>query len=306
MPNNDIERTLRLPITGRDSKVAIDLKVIGKAESKKARKLLLELIDKAIKASENINNAVKLFSRLEYEIEQFDEIVEFFDVTPTSLAASLVQLQFHSIVVENWESEGPTVTAKLRKGTKKGKSYKLPAPTMIVILKSKSYKNKHGEDILNGDTSGNLAGVSEMTYALDKEANVALDTLVKHLPEGVVRGAMSELTDDLRDSVREMMDEVMGSCGHESAEVGANSGREAMRKYSSNGEAQRKFAAHKLRTVLSAIESGDAGYREALDELLKNDDTRGIVLDGFDEWRKERGEKSDNVMPMPGEIHGEA
>ncbi len=116
MPNNDISGDLSFSRPGFNPKIGIQFSVVGKAEHKRCNELLKELVSKAQKAQRNTNSSVKLFNRLEYEIEQFDELLDFFDVSPVALAASFLQLTLHGALVEKFARKAPTVTAKRGKG----------------------------------------------------------------------------------------------------------------------------------------------------------------------------------------------
>ena len=291
MPDNDISGDLSFGRPGFNPKIGIQFSVVGKAEHKRCNELLKELVSKAQKAQRNANSSVKLFTRLRCEIEQFDELLDFFDVTPVALAASFLQLTLHSKFVKKLARKAPIITANRGKG----KSYELPVPVMVLVLKSKSYKNKHGERLLNDNPRH--AGESEMTYSLDKEGEDIICNILEEVPANVIDGAMQELTYGLYSSVAENLIKVMKACGF-------SNGNQAGIDESSQSE----FGKRKLKELLSDVADGEY-KRETLETILKDDDMRSVFLDGFEsykEWLSSGHKSYDNVMPMPGEILAEA
>jgi len=272
-------------------KAIINLKVVDKAELEKASELFRQLSKLANKALKSTRSPAAFFRILEYEMESFKEFTEFFDVSPVGLAAGMVQMRFHEIAVDNWDDAGATIDAKGEQGGK----YKLPPPTMMLVLRSKAYQKEHGNIVMNDslDKYGDdMAGISEIGYIYADEEAKVIHALEKHVPKDVLSKAVSAVTSALRESVSEAMTRLMKKC-----EYGTNESRSKEPE-----DVRRDFARHKVKKLLSGLEGGD--FFNTLGEVLRDDEMRDFIQKDFDEWRK--AQASEHVMPMPGEIHGEA
>jgi hypothetical protein len=272
-------------------KAIINLKVVDKAELEKASELFRQLSKLANKALKSTRSPAAFFRILEYEMESFKEFTEFFDVSPVALAAGMVQMRFHEIAVDNWDDAGATIDAKGGRGGK----YKLPPPTMMLVLRSKAYQKEHGNIVMNDslDKYGDdMAGISEIGYIYADEEAKVIHALEKHVPKDVLSKAVSAVTSALRESVSEAMTRLMKKC-----EYGTNESRSKEPE-----DVRRDFARHKVKKLLSGLEGGD--FFNTLGEVLRDDEMRDFIQKDFDEWRK--AQASEHVMPMPGEIHGEA
>ena len=279
-----------LTLTSCD-KTVINLKVTGKAELEEARGLFSKLSKIANKALKGCKTPSAFFSRLEYEVEYFNEFVEFFDVSPVALAAGMTQLRFHEIAVDNWDDAGATINAKGEQGGK----YKLPPPTMMLVLRSKAYQKKHGNIVMNDsldEFGDNMAGISEIGYIYADEEIDAIEELGKHVSKDIVENALSSATEALRQATHEAMLKVMKSCEYGTAESKTNK----------PDKVKREFAKQKVKKMLSGLEGDD--FLNALGGILRDDEMRSFISKDFAEWRK--NETSENVMPMPGEVIGEA
>ena len=279
-----------LTLTGCD-KTVISLKVTGKAELVEACELFSKLSKIANKALKGCKTPSAFFSRLEYEVEYFNEFTEFFDVSPVALAAGMTQLRFHEIAVDNWDTLGVTIDAKGEQGGR----YKLPPPTMMLVLRSKGYQKKNGETIMNDslDKYGeNMAGISEIGYIYADDEMLAIEALEKYVPKNVLSKAVGAVTLALRKSVSKDMVKLMKGC-----EYGTN---ESSSKEPEDIKGE--FARQKIQGILSGLEGDD--FFNALGKILRNDTMRSFIQKDFDKWCKNEG--SENIMPMPGEIHGEA
>ena len=280
-----------LTLTGCE-KTVINLKVTDKAELEEARELFVKLSKIANKALKGSKTPTAFFSRLEYEAEFFDEFTEFFDVSPVALAAGITQLRFHEIAVDNWEDAGATITAKGEQGGK----YKLPPPTMMLVLRSKKYQKEHGNTIMNDslDEYGeNLAGISEIGYIYaDDEADI-IEELEKHMPKDVIEKAVEATTDAISKATQKMMLKVMKSCEYGTAESRSNK----------PDKIKKEFAKQKVKKLLSGLEGDD--FFNTLGEVLRNDEMRSFIKNDFEDWLKDNGREIP-MMPMPGDIHGEA
>ena len=279
-----------MTLTGCD-KAVINIKITGKAELETASELFSKLSKIANKALKGCHTPSAFFGRLEYEAESFNEFTEFFDVSPVALAAGMTQLRFHEIAVDNWDDAGATITARGEQGGK----YKLPPPTMMLVLRSKKYQKEHGNTIMNDslDEYGeNMAGISEIGYIYaDDEADI-IEELEKHMPKDVIEKAVEATTDAIRRATQNAMLKVMKSCEYGTAESQSNK----------PDKIKKEFAKQKVKKLLSGLKGDD--FFNTLGEVLRNDEMRSFIKNDFDEWRKNNN--SDNIMPMPGEIHGEA
>ena len=272
-------------------KAIINLKVVDKAELEKASELFRQLSKLANKALKSTRSPAAFFRILEYEMESFKEFTEFFDVSPVALAAGMVQMRFHEIAVDNWDDAGATIDAKGGRGGK----YKLPPPTMMLVLRSKAYQKEHGNIVMNDslDKYGDdMAGISEIGYIYADEEIEIIHALEEYVPKDVLSKAVTAVTSALRDAVNVSMIHLMKKCKY-----GTNESRSKEPE-----DVRRDFARHKVKKLLSGLEGGD--FFNTLGEVLRDDEMRDFIQKDFDEWRK--AQASEHVMPMPGEIHGEA
>ena len=294
MSNKDNGHIIRLTNSNCDRAV-INLKVTGKAELEKASELfnnLTKLSNKALRGSDyRIGGA--FFRLLKYEVESFNEFIEFFDVSPVGLAAGMTQLRFHELAVENWDDIGATINSRGRRGGE----YKLPPPTMMLVLRSKAYQKEHGNTVMNDSLDDNLVGVSEISYICsDKDAKI-LEDLEKYVPKKALAKAMGCITMALRDSSDLAMSKLMN--GDEEPDID-------MAYPPSRSEKDMKFAKNKIKEILSGLEGDD--FFKKLGEVLRDDDMRDFISSDFNDWLNKNGGDGREmpVMPMPGEIHGEA
>ena len=272
-------------------KTVINLRVIDNAELKKASELFRQLSKLANKALKSSKTPSAFFRILEYEVDSFNEFTEFFDVSPVGLAAGMTQMRFHEIAVDNWDDAGATIDAKGGRGGK----YKLPPPTMMLVLRSKAYQKENGNSVMNDsldEYGDDMAGISEIGYIYADEEIEIIHALEEHVPKGVLSKAVSAVTSALRESVSEAMTRLMKKC-----EYGTN---ESSSKEPE--DVKREFAKQKVKKILSGLEGDD--FFNTLGEVLRDDEMRDFIQKDFDEWRK--AQASEHVMPMPGEIHGEA
>ena len=279
-----------LNLTGCD-KTVINLRVTDKAELEKARELFSKLSKLANKALKSSKTPSAFFRILEYEVESFDEFIEFFDVSPVGLAAGMTQLRFHEIAVDNWDTVGATIDAKGEQGGK----YKLPPPTMMLVIRSKGYQKENGDIIMNDslDKYGeDMAGISEIGYIYSDDEALAIEALEKHVPKNVLSKAVGAVTLALKDSVNQAMVKLMKRC-----EYGTNESDSKEPE-----DIKGVFARQKIQNILLGLEGDD--FFSALGKILRNDEMRSFINKDFDRWCK--NETSENMMPMPGEIHGEA
>mgnify|MGYP005828027649 FL=1 len=272
-------------------KAVINLRVTGKAELEKASELFRQLSKLANKALKSSKSASAFFRILEYEVESFNEFTEFFDVSPVALAAGMTQMRFHEIAVDNWDDIGATIDAKGQKGGK----YKLPPPTMMLVLRSKEYQKKHGNIVMNDsldEYGSDMAGISEIGYIYADEEIEIIEALEKHVPKDVLSKAVSAVTSALKDSVNGAMIKLMKQC-----EYGTNESNSKEPE-----DVRREFAKQKVKKLLSGLQGDD--FFDTLGQVLRDDEMRDFIQKDFNEWRK--AQTSEHVMPMPGEIHGEA
>ena len=272
-------------------KAIINLRVTGKAELKKASELFSKLSKLANKALKSSKSASAFFRILEYEVESFNEFTEFFDVSPVGLAAGMTQMRFHEIAVGNWSDIGATINSKGKQGGK----YRLPPPTMMLVLRSKAYQKEHGNIVMNDslDKYGeDTAGVAEIGYIYADDEIEAIEALEEHIPKNVLSKAVGAVTLALKDSVNTAMIKLMEKCEYGTAESDSIE----------PDDVKKEFAKQKVKKILSGLEGDD--FFNTLGEVLRDDEMRSFIQKDFDEWRKNQG--SDNIMPMPGEIHGEA
>ena len=272
-------------------KAVINLRVTGKAELEKASELFSKLSKLANKALKSSKSASAFFRILEYEVESFNEFTEFFDVSPVALAAGMTQMRFHEIAVDNWDDAGATIDAKGQQGGK----YKLPPPTMMLVLRSKEYQKKHGNIVMNDsldEYGSDMAGISEIGYIYADEEIEIIEALEKHVPKDVLSKAVSAVTSALKDSVNGAMIKLMKQC-----EYGTNESNSKEPE-----DVRREFAKQKVKKLLSGLQGDD--FFDTLGQVLRDDEMRDFIQKDFNEWRK--AQTSEHVMPMPGEIHGEA
>ena len=59
-----------------------------------------------------------------------------------------------------------------------------------------------------------------------------------------------------------------------------------------------------MKIIINGNEAQENFPGNTLGEVLRDDEMRNFIQKDFNEWRKNEG--LENVMPMPGEIHGEA
>jgi|TARA_R110002020_G_C16170815_1_gene764064 hypothetical protein len=272
-------------------KAIINLRVTGKAELKKASELFSKLSKLANKALKSSKSASAFFRILEYEVESFNEFTEFFDVSPVALAAGMTQMRFHEIAVDNWDDAGATIDAKGQQGGK----YKLPPPTMMLVLRSKEYQKKHGNIVMNDsldEYGSDMAGISEIGYIYADDEIEVIEALEEHVPKDVLSKAVGAVTSALKESVNGAMIKLMKQC-----EYGTNESDSKEPE-----DVKREFAKQKVKKLLSGLQGDD--FFNTLGEVLRDDEMRSFIQNDFDKWRKNEG--YENVMPMPGEIHGEA
>jgi len=272
-------------------KTVINLRVIDNAELKKASELFRQLSKLANKALKSSKTPSAFFRILEYEVDSFNEFTEFFDVSPVGLAAGMTQMRFHEIAVDNWDDTGATINSKGEQGGK----YKLPPPTMMLVLRSKAYQKEHGNIVMNDslDEYGeDMAGISEVGYIYADDEVEAIEALEEHVPKNVLSKAVGAVTMALKDSVNEAMVKLMKRCEYGTAESDNNK----------PDNVKKEFAKQKVKKILSGLEGDD--FFNTLGEVLRDDEMRSFIQEDFNEWRKNEGH--DNMMPMPGEIHGEA
>jgi len=272
-------------------KAVINLRVTGKAELEKASELFSKLSKLANKALKGSKTPSAFFRILEYEMESFNEFTEFFDVSPVGLAAGMTQMRFHEIAVNNWDDAGATIDARGEQGGK----YKLPPPTMMLVLRSKAYQKEHGNIVMNDsldEYGDDMAGISEVGYIYANPEIEAIEALEEHVPKNVLSKAVNAVTLALRESVNEAMIKLMKKCEYGTDEASSNEPEDV----------RREFARSKVKKLLSGLQGDD--FFNTLGEVLRDDEMRSFIQKDFDEWRKNEG--YENVMPMPGEIHGEA
>ena len=272
-------------------KTVINLRVIDKAELKKASELFRQLSKLANKALKSSKSPSAFFRILEYEVDSFNEFTEFFDVSPVGLAAGMTQMRFHEIAVDNWDDAGATIDAKGEQGGK----YKLPPPTMMLVLRSKAYQKENGNTVINDslDEYGeDMAGISEIGYIYADDEIETIEALEEHVPKKVLSKAVGAVTMALKDSVNLAMIKLMKKCEYGTAESGSNK----------PDNVKKEFAKQKVKKILSGLEGDD--FFNTLGEVLRDDEMRSFIQEDFNEWRKNEG--YDNMMPMPGEIRGEA
>ena len=272
-------------------KTVINLRVIDNAELKKASELFRQLSKLANKALKSSKSPSAFFRILEYEVDSFNEFTEFFDVSPVGLAAGMTQMRFHEIAVDNWDDAGATIDAKGEQGGK----YKLPPPTMMLVLRSKAYQKEHGNIVMNDsldDYGDDMAGISEVGYIYADDEIEAIEALEEHVPKNVLSKAVGAVTMALKDSVNLAMVKLMKKCEYGTAESDNNK----------PDNVKKEFAKQKVKKILSGLEGDD--FFNTLGEVLRDDEMRSFIQEDFNEWRKNEGH--DNMMPMPGEIHGEA
>ena len=272
-------------------KTVINLRVIDNAELKKASELFRQLSKLANKALKSSKTPSAFFRILEYEVDSFNEFTEFFDVSPVGLAAGMTQMRFHEIAVDNWDDAGATINSKGEQGGK----YKLPPPTMMLVLRSKAYQKEHGNIVMNDslDEYGeDMAGISEVGYIYADDEVEAIEALEEHVPKNVLSKAVGAVTMALKDSVNEAMVKLMKRCEYGTAESDNNK----------PDNVKKEFAKQKVKKILSGLDGDD--FFNTLGEVLRDDEMRSFIQEDFNEWRKNEGH--DNMMPMPGEIHGEA
>ena len=288
MSNNDNGHFINLTSC---EKTVINLRVIDKAELKKASELFRQLSKLANKALKSSKSPSAFFRILEYEVDSFNEFTEFFDVSPVGLAAGMTQMRFHEIAVDNWDDAGATIDAKGEQGGK----YKLPPPTMMLVLRSKAYQKENGNTVMNDslDEYGeDMAGISEIGYIYADDEIETIEALEEHVPKKVLSKAVGAVTMALKDSVNLAMIKLMKKCEYGTAESGSNK----------PDNVKKEFAKQKVKKILSGLEGDD--FFNTLGEVLRDDEMRSFIQEDFNEWRKNEGH--DNMMPMPGEIHGEA
>jgi len=288
MSNNDNGHFINLTSC---EKTVINLRVIDKAELKKASELFRQLSKLANKALKSSKSPSAFFRILEYEVDSFNEFTEFFDVSPVGLAAGMTQMRFHEIAVDNWDDAGATIDAKGEQGGK----YKLPPPTMMLVLRSKAYQKENGNTVMNDslDEYGeDMAGISEIGYIYADDEIETIEALEEHVPKKVLSKAVGAVTMALKDSVNLAMIKLMKKCEYGTAESGSNK----------PDNVKKEFAKQKVKKILSGLEGDD--FFNTLGEVLRDDEMRSFIQEDFNEWRKNEG--YDNMMPMPGEIRGEA
>ena len=272
-------------------KTVINLRVIDNAELKKASELFRQLSKLANKALKSSKTPSAFFRILEYEVDSFNEFTEFFDVSPVGLAAGMTQMRFHEIAVDNWDDAGATINSKGEQGGK----YKLPPPTMMLVLRSKAYQKKHGNVVMNDsldEYGDNMAGITEIGYIYADDEVETIEALEEHVPKKVLSKAVGAVTMALKDSVNLAMIKLMKKCEYGTAESGSNK----------PDNVKKEFAKQKVKKILSGLEGDD--FFNTLGEVLRDDEMRSFIQEDFNEWRKNEG--YDNMMPMPGEIRGEA
>ncbi len=288
MSNNDNGHFINLTSC---EKTVINLRVIDKAELKKASELFRQLSKLANKALKSSKSPSAFFRILEYEVDSFNEFTEFFDVSPVGLAAGMTQMRFHEIAVDNWDDAGATIDAKGEQGGK----YKLPPPTMMLVLRSKAYQKENGNTVMNDslDEYGeDMAGISEIGYIYADDEIQTIEALEEHVPKKILSKAVGAVTLALKDSVNLAMIKLMKKCEYGTAESGSNK----------PDNVKKEFAKQKVKKILSGLEGDD--FFNTLGEVLRDDEMRSFIQEDFNEWRKNEG--YDNMMPMPGEIRGEA
>ena len=272
-------------------KTVINLRVIDNAELKKASELFRQLSKLANKALKSSKSPSAFFRILEYEVDSFNEFTEFFDVSPVGLAAGMTQMRFHEIAVDNWDDAGATIDAKGEQGGK----YKLPPPTMMLVLRSKAYQKEHGNIVMNDsleEYGEDMAGISEIGYIYADDEIETMEALKEHVPKKILSNALGAVTIALKDSVNLSMIKLMKKCEYGTAESDSNK----------PDNIKKEFAKQKVKKILSGLEGDD--FFNTLGEVLRDDEMRSFIQEDFNEWRKNEGH--DNIMPMPGEIHGEA
>ena len=272
-------------------KTVINLRVIDNAELKKASELFRQLSKLANKALKSSKSPSAFFRILEYEVDSFNEFTEFFDVSPVGLAAGMTQMRFHEIAVDNWDDAGATIDAKGEQGGK----YKLPPPTMMLVLRSKAYQKEHGNIVMNDsleEYGEDMAGISEIGYIYADDEIETMEALKEHVPKKILSNALGAVTIALKDSVNLAMIKLMKKCEYGTAESDSNK----------PDNIKKEFAKQKVKKILSGLEGDD--FFNTLGEVLRDDEMRSFIQEDFNEWRKNEG--YDNMMPMPGEIHGEA
>ena len=211
-------------------KAIINLRVTGKAELKKASELFSKLSKLANKALKSSKSASAFFRILEYEVESFNEFTEVFDVSPVALAAGMTQMRFHEIAVDNWDDIGATIDAKGQKGGK----YKLPPPTMMLVLRSKEYQKKHGNIVMNDsldEYGSDMAGISEIGYIYADEEIEIIEALEKHVPKDVLSKAVSSVTSALKYSVNGAMIKLMKQCEYGTNESDSKEPEDVKREF---------------------------------------------------------------------------
>ena len=254
-------------------KAVINLRVTGKAELEKASELFRQLSKLANKALKSSKSASAFFRILEYEVESFNEFTEFFDVSPVALAAGMTQMRFHEIAVDNWDDIGATIDAKGQKGGK----YKLPPPTMMLVLRSKEYQKKHGNIVMNDsldEYGSDMAGISEIGYIYADEEIEIIEALEKHVPKDVLSKAVSAVTSALKDSVNGAMIKLMKQC-----EYGTNESNSKEPE-----DVRREFAKQKVKKLLSGLQGDD--FFDTLGQDIRDDEMRDFIQNDFNEWRK--------------------
>ena len=272
-------------------KTVINLRVIDNAELKKASELFRQLSKLANKALKSSKSPSAFFRILEYEVDSFNEFTEFFDVSPVGLAAGMTQMRFHEIAVDNWDDAGATIDAKGEQGGK----YKLPPPTMMLVLRSKAYQKEHGNIVMNDsleEYGEDMAGITEIGYIYADDEIETMEALKEHVPKKILSNALGAVTIALKDSVNLSMIKLMKKCEYGTAESDSNK----------PDNVKKEFAKQKVKKILSGLEGDD--FFNTLGEVLRDDEMRSFIQEDFNEWRKNEGH--DNIMPMPGEIHGEA
>ena len=272
-------------------KTVINLRVIDNAELKKASELFRQLSKLANKALKSSKSPSAFFRILEYEVDSFNEFTEFFDVSPVALAAGITQMRFHEIAVDNWDDFGATIDAKGEQGGK----YKLPPPTMMLVLRSKAYQKEHGNIVMNDsleEYGEDMAGITEIGYIYADDEIETMEALKEHVPKKILSNALGAVTIALKDSVNLAMIKLMKKCEYGTAESDNNK----------PDNVKKEFAKQKVKKILSGLEGDD--FFNTLGEVLRDDEMRSFIQEDFNEWRKNEGH--DNIMPMPGEIHGEA
>jgi hypothetical protein len=137
-----------------------------------------------------------------------------------------------------------------------------------------------------------MAGISEIGYIYADDEIETIEALEEHVPKKVLSKAVGAVTMALKDSVNTAMVKLMEKCEYGTAESDNNK----------PDDVKKEFAKQKVKKILSGLEGDD--FFNTLGEVLRDDEMRSFIQKDFDEWRKNEGH--DNMMPMPGEIHGEA